>query len=149
VAYKHIDCDKVILKDVKLSPQHILAQSSVLTTFGQQKEYYFPNFIVELTVSNALAIIALQILYERKFQNSLPFKPKTHYLSIAALIKYFGAFNISAKEVGMITKPRSENVLEGGAPYYSVYKCKDGFVAVGNLEPKFYMEMIRGLNLTA
>ena len=29
-------------------------------------------------------------------------------------------------------------MLEGGAPYYSVYKAKEGSVAVGNLEPKFY-----------
>lgn len=48
----------------------------------------------------------------------------------------------------MITKPRGENILEGGAPFYSVYKCKEGYLAVGNLEPKFYMEMIRGLDLT-
>ncbi len=32
--------------------------------------------------------------------------------------------------------------------FYSVYACKEGHVAVGNLEPKFYAEMVRGLDLT-
>ena len=30
-------------------------------------------------------------------------------------------------------------MLDGGAPYYRTYKCKDGlFIAVGSIEPKFY-----------
>jgi alpha-methylacyl-CoA racemase len=64
------------------------------------------------------------------------------------LIKYLGASNISGKDFGIITKPRGQNVLEGGMPFYSVYSCKEGHVAVGNLEPKFYAEMVRGLDLT-
>ena len=39
-------------------------------------------------------------------------------------------------------------MLEGGAPFYSVYECKEGHLAVGNLESKFYLEMIRGLPLS-
>lgn len=35
--YKHLNCDKIILKDVEMSPEHILAQSTVLVTFGQKK----------------------------------------------------------------------------------------------------------------
>jgi hypothetical protein len=29
-------------------------------------------------------------------------------------------------------------MLDGGSPFYSVYNCKEGKLAVGNLEPKFY-----------
>ncbi|KAJ6005154.1 hypothetical protein N7451_003098 [Penicillium sp. IBT 35674x] len=44
--------------------------------------------------------------------------------------------------------PRGENLLDGGCPYYGVYKCKDGkFMAVGALETKFFVELLAGLNL--
>lgn len=45
------------------------------------------------------------LLEAKKEANSI--KQKSHYVSIVTLVKYFGAFNISAKEIGMITKPRS------------------------------------------
>jgi alpha-methylacyl-CoA racemase len=34
------------------------------------------------------------------------------------------------------------NLLDGGAPYYRPYECKDGnYIAVGALEPQFYAEL--------
>jgi alpha-methylacyl-CoA racemase len=44
---------------------------------------------------------------------------------------------------------RGHNVISGGvAPYYSVYETSDGgFVAVGCVEPKFYAEMLRILDV--
>jgi alpha-methylacyl-CoA racemase len=43
---------------------------------------------------------------------------------------------------------RGVNLLDGGAPYYSVYATADGkHMAVGALEPKFYAEFIAGLGL--
>lgn len=45
--------------------------------------------------------------------------------------------------------PRS-NQLDGGAPYYDVYRCADGeYMAVGALEPKFYREFLDVLGLHA
>lgn len=39
---------------------------------------------------------------------------------------------------------RDANLLSGAAPYYSVYECSDGqFVSVACLEPKFYAEFLR------
>jgi alpha-methylacyl-CoA racemase len=38
---------------------------------------------------------------------------------------------------------REANLLDGGAPFYRTYACRDGgFVAVGALEPKFYRELL-------
>jgi alpha-methylacyl-CoA racemase len=40
------------------------------------------------------------------------------------------------------------NLLDGGAPFYDVYRCADGrFVAVGALEPQFYAALLDGLGL--
>lgn len=38
-------------------------------------------------------------------------------------------------------QPRT-NLLDGGAPFYRTYQCKDGgFMAIGALEPQFYAEL--------
>jgi alpha-methylacyl-CoA racemase len=41
-----------------------------------------------------------------------------------------------------------ENLLDGGAPFYDTYACSDGrFVAVGAIEPQFYLVLLEGLGL--
>ena len=43
---------------------------------------------------------------------------------------------------------RGVNMLDGGAPYYAVYETADGrYMAVGAIEPKFYAELLRLLEL--
>jgi alpha-methylacyl-CoA racemase len=49
---------------------------------------------------------------------------------------------------GRWTDRRGENLLDGGAPFYSVYETSDArYVAVGALEPKFYAELLRLLEI--
>ena len=49
---------------------------------------------------------------------------------------------------GLWSETRGANLLDGGAPFYRCYACKDGrFVAVGALEPQFYAALIAGLGL--
>lgn len=50
---------------------------------------------------------------------------------------------------GLWSETRGTNLLDGGAPFYRCYGCRDGrFVAVGALEPQFYLALISGLGLT-
>ncbi|WP_225446960.1 CaiB/BaiF CoA-transferase family protein [Streptacidiphilus sp. PB12-B1b] len=43
---------------------------------------------------------------------------------------------------------RGVNLLDGGAPFYGVYRCADGgHVALGALEPQFYAALVDGLGL--
>lgn len=43
---------------------------------------------------------------------------------------------------------RHHNLLDGGAPFYRTYQTADGgFVAVGALEPQFYLAFLKGLGL--
>ena len=40
------------------------------------------------------------------------------------------------------------NMLDGYAPFYDTYTCADGrFVAVGAIEPQFYAELLKGLEI--
>ncbi len=49
---------------------------------------------------------------------------------------------------GLWQDRRAENILDGGAPYYGVYRCADGrFLAVGAIEPQFYAALLAGLDL--
>lgn len=40
------------------------------------------------------------------------------------------------------TDARASNRLDGAAPYYGVYRCTDGHLAVGCVEPKFWSDFI-------
>ncbi|QBX37598.1 CoA transferase [Brevundimonas sp. S30B] len=51
---------------------------------------------------------------------------------------------------GLWSDRRGANLLDGGAPFYRCYACRDGrFVAVGALEPRFYAALLAGLDIPA
>ncbi len=50
--------------------------------------------------------------------------------------------------MGLWREGRNANLLDGGAPFYDVYRTADGkFLAVGAIEPKFYAELIEKLGI--
>ena len=52
--------------------------------------------------------------------------------------QYFGA--------GMVPRAGRE-MLNGGAPYYNVYECKDGkWLSIGCIEPWFWSELCKALD---
>lgn len=49
---------------------------------------------------------------------------------------------------GVWKDEREANLLDGGAPFYDTYECKDGkFVSVGALEPQFFDVLVHELGL--
>lgn len=49
----------------------------------------------------------------------------------------------SLRAAGLYSDVPGTNYLDSGAPFYEVYRCKDGrFIAVGALEPAFYREFL-------
>jgi alpha-methylacyl-CoA racemase len=52
------------------------------------------------------------------------------------------------RAAGLWQDARGGNLLDGGAPFYAVYETADGrHVAVGALEPQFFAELLRRLDL--
>jgi alpha-methylacyl-CoA racemase len=50
---------------------------------------------------------------------------------------------------GQWSELRGDNALDSGAPWYDTYETSDGrHVAVGAIEPRFYAELLRRLDLT-
>lgn len=63
-----------------------------------------------------------------------------------------GAGSLTAATHGMVATGRwhgrGSNVLDGGVPWYRTYRCADGgYVAVGAIEPRFYVELLTRLGL--
>lgn len=60
----------------------------------------------------------------------------------------FTAMLHSMRAAGQWSGGRGENLFDGGAPYYGVYRTADDrWISVGAIEPKFYRELLRGLGL--
>lgn len=58
-----------------------------------------------------------------------------------------GLFHALAAK-GLWSERRGANLLDGGAPFYRTYLCRDGeAVAVGALEPAFYAALLAGLEI--
>lgn len=50
---------------------------------------------------------------------------------------------------GVWDRPRGQNLLDGGAPFYRCYVCADGtFVAIGAVEEKFFSRLLEVLGLS-
>ncbi|KAM4808758.1 alpha-methylacyl-CoA racemase [Rhinophrynus dorsalis] len=63
---------------------------------------------------------------------------------------YIGSFVWKTQKIGLFSRPRGQNLLDGGSPFYCTYKTSDGkYMAVGALEPQFYAEFLKGLDIDA
>lgn len=61
---------------------------------------------------------------------------------------YLGTFSRFMTKTSLGDRPRGENLLDGGCPWYEVYECKSGgYMAVGPLEDSFFRELLKGLNI--
>jgi alpha-methylacyl-CoA racemase len=55
----------------------------------------------------------------------------------------------SMRQLGMWSGARGDNLLDTGAPFYEVYETADHkYIAVGALEPEFYLRLLQLLQLT-
>ena len=60
---------------------------------------------------------------------------------------YLCTFPRFLAQTPMWNRPRGENVLDSGCPWYDTYETKDGkFMAVGALEPQFFEALLKGLD---
>ena len=61
---------------------------------------------------------------------------------------HLNAMSATFAALGMATGKRRSGLLDGGTPYYDVYETADGrHMSVGALEPQFYDELVRRLEL--
>lgn len=64
-------------------------------------------------------------------------------------VSFLATFPRLLTKMPMWSGERGTNTLDGGAPYYGCYECKDDgrYMSVGALEPQFWAELLKGLQL--
>ncbi|CAI4210318.1 unnamed protein product [Parascedosporium putredinis] len=61
---------------------------------------------------------------------------------------YIATFPRLALGTPLADRPRGQNTLDGGCPWYDAYETRDGkYVSVGALEPQFFAALLQGLGL--
>ncbi|XP_050400314.1 alpha-methylacyl-CoA racemase [Patella vulgata] len=61
---------------------------------------------------------------------------------------YISKFLWSTRDMMIWGKEKGDNYLDGGAAFYDTYKTSDDkYMAVGSLEPQFFIQLLKGLNL--
>ncbi|TRM64847.1 CoA-transferase family III domain-containing protein [Schizophyllum amplum] len=119
-----------------------LALSGVLAMLPGDSKPTFPiNLLADFAGGGLLCALGI-VLALRSGQGQVV---QTDMVSGA---RYVGSFPLihkaSSPASPLFTGKRGENLLDGGAPFYAIYICKDGgYMSVGCLEPQFYAEFIR------
>jgi alpha-methylacyl-CoA racemase len=91
-----------------------------------------------------LVLGVLAALWERERSGTGQVVDAAMVDGVSALAQMFW----SLRACGHWSETRGANLLDSGAPFYDTYACADGrYVAVGALEPQFYVALLEGLEL--
>ncbi|NXH18907.1 AMACR racemase, partial [Bucco capensis] len=124
-----------------------LALSGVLSKLGRKDENpYAPlNLLADFAGGGVMCAMGIvTALYERTKSG----KGQIIDASMVKGVAYLSSFLWKSQSLGIWSRPRGENMLDSGAPFYETYRTSDGrFVAVGAIEPQFYKQLIKGLGL--
>ncbi|KFV61926.1 Alpha-methylacyl-CoA racemase, partial [Dryobates pubescens] len=124
-----------------------LALSGVLSKLGRKDEKpYAPlNLLADFAGGGVMCAMGIvTALYERTKSG----KGQVIDASMVEGVAYLSSFLWKSQNLGLWSRPRGENLLDSGAPFYDTYQTSDGkFMAVGAIEPQFYEQFIKGLGL--
>lgn len=125
-----------------------VAMSGLLSLFGRYKEN--PLFPVNLAADFGggglmCALGILLALFERQKSNL----GQVVDCDMVSGTAYLGSWLYRSQTLPIWGNERGKNILDTGAHFYETYKTKDEkYMSVGALEPKFYEELLIGLELT-
>uniref|UniRef100_A0A336M2S2 CSON009466 protein n=1 Tax=Culicoides sonorensis TaxID=179676 RepID=A0A336M2S2_CULSO len=127
-----------------------VALSGILSLLGRKSEKPTPpiNILADLAGGSLMCAFGIvAALFERA-------KSGKGQIIDAAMVDgtaYIGSWLMKSQEMPMKVcgaDNRGENVLDSGYHFYDTYETKDGkFMSVGAIEPQFYEDLIKVLNL--
>ena len=124
-----------------------LAVSGVLSQLGRKSEAPYPpaNILADFAGGGLMCAFGILLALLAREKTG---KGQVVECNMVDGSAYLGTFMRFASKTPLWNKPRGENLLDGGCPFYDVYKCKDGgYMAVGALEPQFFAKLLEGLEL--
>ncbi|XP_068391314.1 alpha-methylacyl-CoA racemase isoform X2 [Eschrichtius robustus] len=120
-----------------------LALSGVLSRIGRSGEApYAPlNLLADFGGGGLMCTLGILLaLFERTRSG----KGQVIDANMVEGTAYLGSFLWKTQQTGLWGQPRGQNMLDGGAPFYTTYRTADGgFMAVGALEPQFYELLLK------
>ena len=124
-----------------------LAVSGILSQLGRKHEPPYPPANILADFAGGGLFCAFGILFAL-LQRSSTGKGQIIDSNMVDGAAYLGTFMRYALRTPLWDHPKGENFLDGGCPWYDTYPCKDGgYMAVGALEPRFFTELVKGLEL--
>lgn len=126
-----------------------LAMSGLLSRLGRsgEKPYAPLNLIADFAGGGLTCALGIILALLERTKSG---KGQIIDASMVEGAAYVGSFAWKSRSIGMWDHPRGQNMLDGGAPFYDTYKTADGeYMAVGAIEPQFYGELLKGLELDA
>uniref|UniRef100_A0A1A8IM98 Alpha-methylacyl-CoA racemase n=2 Tax=Nothobranchius kuhntae TaxID=321403 RepID=A0A1A8IM98_NOTKU len=126
-----------------------LAMSGLLSRLGRsgEKPYAPLNLIADFAGGGLTCALGIVLALLERTKSG---KGQVIDASMVEGAAYLGSFVWKSQRVGLWSRGRGENLLDSGAPFYDTYKTLDGkYMAVGPLEPQFYEQLLKGLQLDA
>ncbi|CAG8323095.1 unnamed protein product [Penicillium salamii] len=124
-----------------------LAVSGVLSMLGRANEAPYPpaNLLGDFGGGGLMLVTGiLQALYHRERSGD----GQVVEANMVDGAAYLATMPRLGVKTPMWQHPRGHNTLDGGCPYYESYQTKDGkYMAVGALEPKFFNQLLKGMDL--
>lgn len=134
-------------KDMAGHDINYVAVSGVLSMLGRQGErpYSPANIIGDFAGGGAVCFLGILLALMQRDRVGTGQVVEANMVDGAA---FLGSMPRFARKTPVWNGERGTNNLDGGAPYYDTYETRDGkFLAVGALEPQFYAQLLKGLQL--
>ncbi|KAF2140112.1 uncharacterized protein K452DRAFT_309905 [Aplosporella prunicola CBS 121167] len=126
-----------------------LAVSGVLGMLGRKahKPYAPGNLVADFAGGGAMCVVGVLMALVERARSGRGQLVEANMVDGAAYLATFLRLGTKSAWWG---RPRGENLLDGGCPYYDVYATKDGqYMAVGALEAQFFSALLAGLGIDA
>ncbi|XP_054613740.1 alpha-methylacyl-CoA racemase [Dunckerocampus dactyliophorus] len=126
-----------------------LAMSGLLSRLGRsgEKPYAPLNILADFAGGGLTCALGIVLALLERTKSG---KGQIIDASMVEGAAYVGSFVWKSHSIGMWDRPRGENMLDSGAPFYDTYLTSDAkYVAVGAIEPQFYKQLLQGLELDA
>lgn len=126
-----------------------LSQTGALSALGYRDRPPMPplNLVADFGGGSMLVLLGIvAALYEREHSG------KGQVIDAAMIdgVSVLAQMMWTMKSTGALRDERESFLLDGGAPFYRCYETADGkYLAVGAIEPQFFAELLRGLELSA
>ncbi|XP_026154190.1 alpha-methylacyl-CoA racemase [Mastacembelus armatus] len=128
---------------------NFLAMSGLLSRLGRsgEKPYAPLNLLADFAGGGLACALGIVLALLERTKSG---KGQIIDASMVEGAAYVGSFVWKSRSIGMWNHSRGENLLDSGAPFYDTYQTSDGkYMAVGAIEPQFYRELLKGLELNA